>query len=95
MQVANLKRKFIFNDMELTDIHEDMSPKEVMEVYSNTYPELNNGNITGPVIKDDVQVFTFKTVLGSKGRATHKRKRYQGHRKGRGTYSKGPIKVLS
>ena len=67
MEVTNLKRKFLFNDQELPDSNPNLTPKEVMELYSNTYPELNNGNLTGPVIEDDMQVFTFKTILGSKG----------------------------
>ena len=67
MEVTNLKRVFKFNDDELADSNPNLTPTEVMELYSNTYPELNNGTISGPVIEDDKQVFTFKTQLGSKG----------------------------
>ena len=67
MEIEKLKRVFKFNDQELADSNPNLTPKEVMELYSNQYPELNNGKITGPVIDDDKQVFTFKTILGSKG----------------------------
>lgn len=67
LEIKGLKRVFRYNDKNLPDINESMTPQEVMDVYSNTYPELTNGSITGPEIKDEKQVFTFKTIVGTKG----------------------------
>jgi PRTRC genetic system protein C len=67
LEVKGLERQFIYDEKMLPDINTSLSAKQVMEVYSNTYPELNNGQIVGPEIKDGKQVFTFKTILGTKG----------------------------
>ncbi len=67
MQIKGLEREFIYNGNILPEINVKLPPKEVMQVWSNTYPELNNGQVIGPEIKDEKQVFTFKTILGEKG----------------------------
>ena len=67
MEIKGLERKFLYDNKELPEINVKLSPKEVMNVWSNTYPELNNGQVVGPEIVDEQQVFTFKSILGEKG----------------------------
>ena len=67
LSIKNLVREFSFNDTILPDPNPTLSPDEVMALYSGTYPELNNATLVGPEIVEDKQVFTFKTVLGTKG----------------------------
>ena len=67
MEIKGLEREFVYDGKTLPDINKDLSPKEVMDVYANTYPELNNGQIVGPEIVDTKQIYTLKTLLGTKG----------------------------
>lgn len=68
LSIKNVERKFSLDGKTtLPDPNPALSVKEVQDLYSNQYPELNNATIEGPVMKKDVQVFTFKTVLGEKG----------------------------
>lgn len=67
LQIEVLQRKFKFEEQELPEPNPDFTPQQVVEFYSAQYPELNNASIVGPVIKDGVQEFSFKTVLGTKG----------------------------
>lgn len=71
--VKNAKRKFVIEkdskkeNIELKDPHPDMSLQEVVNHYSNQYPELATANIDGPNMEGDEAVYTFTTVLGTKG----------------------------
>lgn len=72
MEVNKLNRKFILarnnESVELADPNPSMQPKDVLSFYAASgYPELNNATVIGPVIKDDMMTFTFKTVVGTKG----------------------------
>lgn len=67
LQIEVLKRKFMFDEQELPEPNPSFSTTEVRDFYSGQYPELNNASIIGPVIKDGKQLFTFKTIIGSKG----------------------------
>lgn len=67
LNITNFKRVFKHGDITLTDPNPDMTPEEVMNFYSNQYPELTTSNVHGPVIKDDKAVYTFKTTVGTKG----------------------------
>lgn len=65
--IIGIKRIFKHGNIELADPNENSTPEEVMNYYSNLYPELTTSTITGPTMKEDVQVFVFKTVVGTKG----------------------------
>jgi len=66
-QVEKLKRVFKHKDKVLTDPDVSMSSDEVLEFYSNQYPELNNSKVSGPIAKDDVLEYEFSTSVGTKG----------------------------
>lgn len=67
LEVTNLKRVFKLNDSSLTDPNPDFSVDEVMGFYSVKYPELTTATVTGPEVKGDQAVYTFKTTVGTKG----------------------------
>ncbi len=66
-----LPRVFIFKDKDsevrLSDPSSKMSPEEVMNFYSGTYPILTTAKIEGPEIKGDEIEYKFLTTLGTKG----------------------------
>ena len=43
------------------------SPATVMNFYSNMYPELTTATVHGPVIREDMTEYEFKTTIGTKG----------------------------
>lgn len=70
MEIIELKREFIFerdNPIVLDDPDQSYTPNEVLEFYSNMYPELTTASVIGPTIEHDTQVYRFKTVIGMKG----------------------------
>lgn len=73
LNVTNLNRQFFLKqdgknkDIELNDPNGEMSPEEVMKFYSGKYPELTNATIVGPKVEGNKAVYSFKTIVGTKG----------------------------
>lgn len=67
LNVTGMKRVFKFGRRELEDPNKNMSPDEVMQFYSATYPELTTSNVHGPKMDGDKAVYEFKTTVGTKG----------------------------
>ena len=67
LNVTGMKRVFKFGNRELKDPDKNMSPEDVMQFYSGTYPELTTSNVHGPKIDGDKAVYEFKTTIGTKG----------------------------
>ena len=71
MNIKLLERVFTFRngsvDITLQDPNSDMQPNEVMDFYSNSYPELTTATVHGPEIENDRVVYRFKTTIGTKG----------------------------
>lgn len=71
MEKLKLQREFIHEKgqqkITLPDPNPDMSADQVLAFYSGTYPELNNATVNGPVYRNDRQVFTFRSTVGTKG----------------------------
>lgn len=69
--IKDLERNFTFlnNNKKITlnDPNPDMSPEEVMNFYSNQYPELTTATVHGPIIESDKVFYNFKTTIGTKG----------------------------
>ena len=63
----NFRAKLNGKDQNLDDPNSDFTPDEVMVFYSNNYPELTTATVSGPVLKDDIAVYEFKTTVGTKG----------------------------
>lgn len=67
LQVTGLKRVFKYGNRELSDPNKNMSPDDVMQFYSGTYPELTTSTVHGPKVDGGKAVYEFKTVVGTKG----------------------------
>lgn len=62
-----LKRVFNYKSEKLTDPNPGLTPAEVLDFYSDKYPELVNATMTGPNIKDDSLEFDFSVKFKEKG----------------------------
>lgn len=67
IKVTQLPRAFSYNGVELPDIGGDMTPEQVKDVYSATYPEITSASIEGPEHKGGKLVYTFRRAVGTKG----------------------------
>lgn len=71
LEIKGLQRVFKFrkgsSEIELADPDNSLSPNEVMDFYSMTYPELTTATPHGPLIEEDCAVYEFKTTIGTKG----------------------------
>lgn len=69
MESKELVRVFMHKKVELADVDPTLTEDEIMEVYSNQYPELVNSKVEGPVIDQEKgqAVYTFTSSLGTKG----------------------------
>lgn len=67
MQIANITRRFSYNGRELPDPGAALNAKQVLEVYTNTYPELMSAAIEGPVLEGGVETYTFVRAVRDKG----------------------------
>ena len=67
LEVKGMIRSFKFKKgteyVTLADPGTDM----VMNYYSNMYPELTTATVHGPLIKEDMVEYEFKTTIGTKG----------------------------
>jgi len=71
LTVKALPREFILSSgsekIKLADPNPDMSPSEVMEFYSSSYPQLTNGSVSAPDVKSTKVIYSFSTTVGKKG----------------------------
>ena len=69
--VTSLERVFKFKngcaEIILSDPNPEMSPDEVMNFFSGSYPELTTATVHGPEVDNDKVVYNFKTTIGTKG----------------------------
>ena len=69
--ITGIERSFIFknggSEITLNDPNQDLTPEEVMDYFSMTYPELTTATVFGPELESDKAVYRFKTTLGTKG----------------------------
>lgn len=68
MKVKKTKRVFIFGETELPDPNPSLTPDEVIEFYSNQYPELINSNFSEEFDEEKLTTtYTIKALNGTKG----------------------------
>ena len=65
--VQKLIRSFAYNGITLPDPGSELSPEQVRDVYSATYPEITTASIEGPEQKGERLVYTFRRAVGTKG----------------------------
>ncbi|WP_175739721.1 PRTRC system protein C [Burkholderia ambifaria] len=76
MQIETLAREFSYNGAKLADPAPTFTLQQVRDFYSQTYPELTNAEIEGPVIKGNRNIYTFRRAVGTKGNAPIKQGTY-------------------
>lgn len=67
MQVQTLTREFRYNGVKLADPSPTFNLQQVQAFYANTYPEIVNAEIEGPEVQGNLQVYTFRRAVGTKG----------------------------
>lgn len=72
MEIVSLKRKFKFevstgNKIDLEDINPELSPEEVLEMYSTHYATLMNAKVVQKDVEDEYMVYEFVSIAGDKG----------------------------
>ncbi|WP_186145482.1 PRTRC system protein C [Burkholderia gladioli] len=67
MEIQALAREFTYNGAKLADPAPAFSLQQVRDFYSQTYPELTNAEIEGPIVKGNRNVYTFRRAVGTKG----------------------------
>ncbi|AQQ17782.1 PRTRC system protein C [Burkholderia cenocepacia] len=67
MKIETLAREFSYNGAKLADPAPTFTLQQVRDFYSQTYPELTNAEIEGPVVKGNRNVYTFRRAVGTKG----------------------------
>ena len=65
--VQKLLRSFAYNGIILPDPGSELSPEQVRDVYSATYPEITTASIEGPEQKGERLIYTFRRAVGTKG----------------------------
>lgn len=85
LEIKGMTRSFRFKKgteyITLQDPDPNISPDMIMNYYSNLYPELTTATVHGPVIREDMTVYEFKTTIGTKDkriwqRTTEKRRNH-------------------
>ncbi len=70
LEVTHLKREFRFKkngtNVTLPDPDEALSAEEVMQFYSNQYPELTTATLDEPKVEGSTATFNVKTTVGTK-----------------------------
>lgn len=67
MQVEPMSRVFSYCGLRLADPDERLTPEQVRDFYSSSYPEITTASIEGPEAVDGVLKFKFTRALGTKG----------------------------
>lgn len=67
VQVEELARVFRYASMELADPGPHLSPEEVRDIYSASFPELATASIEGPEVTQGKLIYEFRRAAGSKG----------------------------
>ena len=71
LEIKGMTRSFRFKKgtgyITLQEHDPNISPDMIMSYYSNLYPKLTTATVHGPVIREDMTVYEFKTTIGTKG----------------------------
>lgn len=68
LTITRLIRKFRYGSVTLPDPDSTKTPAQIMDHFASTiYADLTNGDVKGPVIEGDSEVFTFVRSIGDKG----------------------------
>jgi PRTRC genetic system protein C len=62
-----LARSFSYNGLKLGDPDPDLTPEQVRDLYSATYPEITTAVIEGPDATGTTLHYKFTRAIGTKG----------------------------
>ena len=67
VQTNALERSFSYNGLRLPDPDPKLTPEQVRDVYSTTYPEITTAVVEGPDASGGTLHFKFTRAIGTKG----------------------------
>ncbi len=71
LEVQGLRREFRYKQngqtVDLPDPDQGRTPEQVLQFYSNQYPELTTAKIAGSDYEGDRIVYEISTTIGTKG----------------------------
>ena len=68
MKVETLEREFRYTGgLHLPDLDPKLAVEEVINLYSNTYPEITTAAIEGPEVIGNKLVYRLTRAIGTKG----------------------------
>lgn len=67
IEIKKVVRVFKYNSVTLPDPGETLSPDQVRDLYSASYPELANAVVEGPETKGNEMTYKFVKAVGTKG----------------------------
>lgn len=69
LEVKEIEREFLIEEtgVVISDPNPDMTVDSVQLFYSSLYPQLTTASVRGPEYKDDKYVYTFTSIIGTKG----------------------------
>lgn len=67
MTAIPITRQFVYNGVTLPDPNPNAGVEDVRRQLSVTYPGLATAKIDGPEYRDAMEVYTFRTQVGTKG----------------------------
>ncbi|MCK4118362.1 PRTRC system protein C [Ralstonia nicotianae] len=68
ISVAQIKRVFTYNGMNLLDPGAAFSAEQIRDMYTAQYPELTTASVDGPIHEGDVASYKFVRAAGAKGK---------------------------
>lgn len=69
MKISTVSRVFYLDNLTLPDPDPSWDPEKVKDFYADAYPELTQAEVEGPKHTPEGDIYTFKTVYGTKGAA--------------------------
>lgn len=67
IEVKPIVRIFKYQQLELADPGQELSPEQVVEFYSGVYPELVKATVEGPELQGTKEIYRIERAVGRKG----------------------------
>lgn len=67
MKVESLKRKFMYEGEELSDPNNKLKPEEVLDFYSQGYPEFVNAKVVSKGYEGKYEIYEISSNYADKG----------------------------
>lgn len=68
IQTRVMERSFSYQGLVLADLDPGLTPEQIRDAYSASYPEISNATIEGPeTTADGTLCYRFRRAIGTKG----------------------------